>query len=807
MGRGALVLLLLAAGWMAGDHPMSAQQAAADDCPIKYRRDTPEADRVREAKKAELRARGMPERFLHLLDKERCVACIERASDSFHIQVEYNDDENAPVSRAGGRVSSHGFKWDPQSERQVRELLAAGKIRKFYIYNTARRCQCCPEVGIDTFTAESYTDWDPDDEVNKDQTIEYDDPGDLGPLPEDLTNPPPDWINDVPNIQQFSKPPRRVLQATCQACEGLAAQWNKLENDRNALWDQKLTQQERISIIENAVGNRQNEIARLEYQQMFPSTASPAGQQQIEQLQQVNADQLSDRDRAERELARIDGEIAAVDAEMAAVMKRFLECEAECRKTLTANVQPAAAPAAADTPTASAAASSAPSVTAPSHSGTANETVTTTASNTTPMKTTASTTTGGTTGERPRTEAEARAADYEESLQRMPGRIDPKVAAYLAQIFGGLNVGSTTVPDASSKPGDSSSNVPLPVKPASTNTCSSIEECAQTWRSCIETNTCAPLEQECVFSGTCSNDVSNPLSRPATSNFNLMNSPAWETSADAEVERRIQIKIGDWIFDVVIREVRSGSIGSWFNPLGLLTRRLRENLERWQGSVGPRPLPTRRDLELIETYSGSQAAGLPKGVHVLLTDRGGSTGKTLAMQVLNLSGQQVRLSSLPFVIEPLKQQVQQRVQQAFTRLVKAAPVTVDLAGYCLEFTKLPPAANQIYRLAPAAVQRQFEPMSRVLRSAFRVQQAGALRPDSSPAAYADSIKQWAIWAVEQNFNERRFTEAFLGHTKKNVEAAGQPWSKPAEEMVRKVASNRWRDIARVLQGAGLPVPQ
>ena len=39
-----------------------------------------------------------------------------------------------------------------------------------------------------------------------------------------------------------------------------------------------------------------------------------------------------------------------------------------------------------------------------------------------------------------------------------------------------------------------------------------------------------------------------------------------------------------------------------------------------------------------------------KGVHVLLTDRGGSTGRTLAMQVLNLTGKPVRLASMPFAI-------------------------------------------------------------------------------------------------------------------------------------------------------------
>ena len=333
-----------------------------------------------------------------------------------------------------------------------------------------------------------------------------------------------------------------------------------------------------------------------------------------------------------------------------------------------------------------------------------------------------------------------------------------------------------------------------------TNTCSGAE-CSEEWNACTTTNSCAPIDRDCGVPGTCSSSPSDPPS------LNLSDPSNWSSSGKADVETRIQIKIGDIVYDVVIRPVSQPGVGQWFNPLGWLAKRLRDNVERWHGSVGPRPLITPRDLRLVEKYTDGQNIGLPKGVHVLLTDRGGSTGKTLAMQVLNLTGQPVRLTSMPFVIEPIRQQAQQGVQQAFNRLAKAAPVNVDLAAYCAEFLKLPPAANQIFRLAPAAVQQKYQAMSKVLRSAYRVQHAGLMRPDSNPAAYTDSIKQWALWAVEQKLNETRFTEAFLGHTKKNVEAAGQPWSKPAEEMVRTVAPNRWRDILKVLQGAGVPVPQ
>ena len=61
--------------------------------------------------------------------------------------------------------------------------------------------------------------------------------------------------------------------------------------------------------------------------------------------------------------------------------------------------------------------------------------------------------------------------------------------------------------------------------------------------------------------------------------------------------------------------------------------------------------------------------------------------------------------------------------------------------------------------------------------------------------------------MEQNFNERRFTDAFIAHTKKNVEAAGQKWPAAAEDQIRNAAPNRWRDIVTILRGAQVQVPK
>jgi len=732
MRRYTLILFLIGSASMMGDHPMSAQEPQGDPCPVKYRKDPVAAGRAREAKKQRMRENRVPERYLHLLDKMECVACIETAPDTLHITVLYHDDEHAPTLSTGERDLKVEFKWNAQSERQLREELRAGKIRAFYVWIHEKRCNCCPDLGK---TAESYADWDDDIGANMDETEQYDDPDDLGPLPDDLKPPPPGSQTPPPPIERFDdlpRPSRRVLQATCQPCEELARQWTNESNNLNFLWDRKIEQMRRVSVIANARANRSNEIQRLEYEQRFDSTRSYDNLQTIKELKEVNEAQEADQEKAESEIERLDQEIRETEMRMEELMQKFLECEKACRKTTTATAAGTADPIVNETPAAIASVPTAPSI----------------------------------------------EALPDLSINTSGSSIDPRLPDTPVVI---TNADDGVVVD-------------------STNSCSGAE-CAEEWNACTTTNSCTPIDRDCGVPGTCSSASAD------LPNYNLTDPSTWSSSANADVEQRIQIKFGDVFLEVVIRPVQPAKVDNWFNPLGLLARRLVDNVERWRGSMGPRPLITARDLREVEKYSSGQALGLPKGLHVLLTDRGGSTGKTLGMQILNLTGQPVRLASMPFAIEPIRQQAQARAQQAFNRLAKAAPVNIDLAGYCVEFLKLPPAANQIFRLAPASVQKKYEAMSKVLRSAYRVQHAGLLRPDSNPGAYTDSIKQWALWAVEQKFNESRFTDAFLGHTRKNIEAAGQPWSKPAEDMIRKVSPNRWRDIVKVLTGAGLAVPQ
>lgn len=190
-------------------------------------------------------------------------------------------------------------------------------------------------------------------------------------------------------------------------------------------------------------------------------------------------------------------------------------------------------------------------------------------------------------------------------------------------------------------------------------------------------------------------------------------------------------------------------------------------------------------------------------VQTLLTSLGQSTGEAFEVQIFNSGGKPFRLAAEALVVEPLKDEVKRQVQNRLPRLLSAAsPVTARLNGYCLEFLKLPPGVGSIFRIAAPELQQRFAPMRRIMDTSRRLQDLGQLRPDSSPDGYFHSIRQWAMWTVEQKFNERRFADAFVQHTRKSVEAAKRPWNAEAEKTLRSAVPNRWADIQKILIAAG-----
>src|SRR5262245_25791649 len=225
MRRSPVVALVFLAFWMVGDHAVLAQNPPCD--PDRDRRN-PALEQAKEAKKAELRRAGYPERFMKLIDREECIACVRQASDSFHIMIVYNDNAYAPKDPKTGNKWTHvSTNWDPASELIAREKIKDGTIKGYYISNTLKRdCKCCPEID-DNRHPEDYSDWNEDLGANTSHLLPFDQSNTTGPPPDDLVNPHARWINlPVPRIRTFQKPPRKQVSVPCPQCAGDALKLN-----------------------------------------------------------------------------------------------------------------------------------------------------------------------------------------------------------------------------------------------------------------------------------------------------------------------------------------------------------------------------------------------------------------------------------------------------------------------------------------------------------------------------------------------------------------------------------------------------
>ena len=239
-----------------------------------------------------------------------------------------------------------------------------------------------------------------------------------------------------------------------------------------------------------------------------------------------------------------------------------------------------------------------------------------------------------------------------------------------------------------------------------------------------------------------------------------------------------------------------GLIGSRrpLSPVTTMTRATATGARSSLSNLAPVAPPPRRQAER-------------SGVQVFLTNVGSSTGEAFQMHVFNNGPSPVNLSGEGLVVEPLKEkaaeQVREQLQGQLARLGGSSPFTASLDAYCLEFLRAPPQAGQLYQIASHELQQRYEPLKKVLSAGQRLHEMGLLRPDSDPTNYFHSIRQWAVWTIEQEFDQASFANAFVEHTKKNIEAAGRDWTKQIEEIVRGAAPNRWNDIGKVLEAAGV----
>ncbi|MGD8330002.1 MAG: hypothetical protein PVJ49_11255 [Acidobacteriota bacterium] len=197
----------------------------------------------------------------------------------------------------------------------------------------------------------------------------------------------------------------------------------------------------------------------------------------------------------------------------------------------------------------------------------------------------------------------------------------------------------------------------------------------------------------------------------------------------------------------------------------------------------------------------TSSAGQNNPFQMFLSNVGSSTGEAFTGYFLNDGDAPMDIDVKGLVVEPLKEEAQQLVQQQLQQVLPQDPVTTQLDAYCLEFLRLPPVADQMFQLAPKGLQEQFAPVRKVLDAAQQLNDLGLLPPDSDPTAYFQSITQWSVWAHQEGFDEEAFTDNFIEHTRKQVEAAGNQWTSQFDEVLRGVAPERWENITRILEAA------
>ena len=191
---------------------------------------------------------------------------------------------------------------------------------------------------------------------------------------------------------------------------------------------------------------------------------------------------------------------------------------------------------------------------------------------------------------------------------------------------------------------------------------------------------------------------------------------------------------------------------------------------------------------------------------VLVRSLGTLGGGAMEMQVFGAEPGQERISAEGLVVEPVElgAEMKQRLEQEVRALAGQNPITATLDAYCLDFLRQPPDAGTVFRIADQELQQRFAPLREVLQAGRKLHELGLLNPDSDPEEYFHSIRQWALWSVQENLDAGSFGDAFLEHTRKNFETAGQAWTEEIEGLVKGLVPNRWQDIARILEEARTP---
>ena len=213
-----------------------------------------------------------------------------------------------------------------------------------------------------------------------------------------------------------------------------------------------------------------------------------------------------------------------------------------------------------------------------------------------------------------------------------------------------------------------------------------------------------------------------------------------------------------------------------------------------RGAVGvAHPVPARAPAKARSSSPQSQ-------LQIFLTNIGSSTGEAFTAQIFNPGSTPVTLTGGSLVVEALKDKGGKKVQKELANLPSMPSLSLD--AYCLEFLRLPPVAGTVFRIASSQMQERFAQSRDILSASRELLDAGKLHPDIAPDEYFHSIRQWALWTDEQGFDSASFADAFIQHTRKNLEASGGKWNKQYEKVLRGALGGRWNDIQNILKTAG-----
>jgi len=153
------------------------------------------------------------------------------------------------------------------------------------------------------------------------------------PAPKPVAQPTPAAPGSYP------KPPRRSARAKCPECQQYADEFNRIAGYLDDDWTKKVRLQKGIDITRQAIADRQKQIAVLQQQQS--QNPQPGVQQEIDDLQKVNAGQEQGIRDDLLKLQDYDRQIAADTAKLNAAEAKLNACKCP-EPTRTAQVLPPA---------------------------------------------------------------------------------------------------------------------------------------------------------------------------------------------------------------------------------------------------------------------------------------------------------------------------------------------------------------------------------------------------------------------------------------------------------------------------------